>query len=458
MQKSRFLFRLLKRRLPVALAVMAGFAVIGLLVGVARPITYKADAILMASFGQIDEGISQSGVQTDEILSLQVIQQKILTRNRLEEIKGKLNGNPDLDIQDLRDSTSINISGGPALRGPSQPIVVRVSFSHKSPEIAADVANEIAREIASWNKEMRLDISARNLELSLDALNQLSRDVEAKTAEVRSFKLSHSDALPESLAILRTEKELYESQLVQLEEERALIEGRLAGGGSKEASEIESRLQEIQIEYETLASVYTSTHPRLKELSGQMSVLNSRGERLAVRSGLEDEAATQNLHDKLHDIEEKKQDILIEIQSLEESIVKTPVIALDQSRIEGELAKLTADHDEARRIARQARSQHLIEQQYMERRIELVEPAIATNNPNGVSFEIFMSIFAIAGLSLGSVLAVTLEYIDKTIRHPADISKSIGIDVIGSVPFIPSDQENLHSILRNRLAPLVIPT
>src|SRR5690606_37578716 len=120
-------------------------------------------ATLIVETEQIPGDLAETTVRTGAVEQLQIIQQRILTRDRLIEMANKLKiydqtggSGRILDagakISDLRRRIKIVTTGGAAGRGAQQATIVTVSFEAPTPQLAAGVANEVVTQLLEENR------------------------------------------------------------------------------------------------------------------------------------------------------------------------------------------------------------------------------------------------------------------------------------------------------------------
>ena len=149
----KFYMSLFLRRLPYFLVFVALGSAIGFSLASVLPPTYVAQAKLLMEGGQIPSNLATSTVQTDPVETLQVLQQRIMTRGNILEIANRLqiyaaqpNMPADTVVTDFRSRVVINrvpAPQSPGSRSAPASVLVTVSFSAKTSAMAATVANEM---------------------------------------------------------------------------------------------------------------------------------------------------------------------------------------------------------------------------------------------------------------------------------------------------------------------------
>ena len=118
----RFYLALFLRRLPYFLIFTVAGAAVGVALALTLPPTYEAQARLVVESEQIPDELAASTVRTEASEQLQIIEQRILTRDKLLEMANRLNIyadrrteagaplRPDQIVEDLRERIRIRES------------------------------------------------------------------------------------------------------------------------------------------------------------------------------------------------------------------------------------------------------------------------------------------------------------------------------------------------------------
>jgi len=194
-------------------------------------------------------------------------------------------------------------------RGTSR--VIAVSFTSTDAERAASVANMLAEEYISQQRVSKFDSNQDAiawLGREIDQLRGKVSEAEAKVAKYRSdagiFETARESSLDEQqLGQLNAELVRAASARSEAEAKARLINDLLEGPGSIEeaadvlGSPLIQRLREQQAavsrEHAELSATLLPAHPRMRELSAELSDLDSRiaSEARKIARGLENEAA-----------------------------------------------------------------------------------------------------------------------------------------------------------------------
>ncbi|MGB0440778.1 MAG: Wzz/FepE/Etk N-terminal domain-containing protein, partial [Paracoccaceae bacterium] len=170
----KFYLLIFWRRFPYFLILLTLGTAAGIAVSIILPPVYVAQARLVVESEQIPDNLARTTVQTDASEQLQIIQQRIMTRDNLLEMSNRLGiyrgeGRPDKPmtpdeiVSDLRQRVRIRTSGGSVARGQSTATIVNVGFNAPTAQMAASVTNEVVTLILDENIQMRTSASGDTL-------------------------------------------------------------------------------------------------------------------------------------------------------------------------------------------------------------------------------------------------------------------------------------------------------
>ncbi len=235
----RLYLALFLRRLPLFLIVLILGSAAGIALARWLPPVYVAQARLLVESEQIPDQLAASTVQTQAIEQIQIIQQRILTRDVLIEMANRLQiyapvpgldvrrpANPDEVVEDLRERIRINVTGGASTRGgAAQATIVTVSFDAPTATLAAAVTNEVVTLMLREDVTMRTSVARQTLEFFEQEVRRLDQELTRRGAAVLEFKERNRDALPDSLEFRRARLAAEQERLVQIERQETELSG-----------------------------------------------------------------------------------------------------------------------------------------------------------------------------------------------------------------------------------------
>ena len=483
MPDIRFYLSLFFRKIHYFLLFTALGAVIGITLAMVLPPTYWASARLLVESEQIPDELAASTVQTAATEQLQIIEQRILSRANLLEMANRLNiyrpipGQPVLDLRpdekvdDLRRRISIDVSGGNDRRQPDQATIVNVGFSAGSPQLAAQVVNEVVSLILEENVRMRTGVSGQTLEFFERDVDRLDEELSRKGAQILEFQRSNQGALPDSLDFRRSQLAAAQERLIQVEREQVALQERREGlvnlyestgrttlsGSGPETTE-EAQLRRLKEQYATSIAVMSTENPRVRVLQSQIDALEAIvAEQAAERSGQFGvsgemlspyEIQLADLDNQLEFLEARQAQIEGEIADLQETIQATPANTITLQTLQRDYDNIRMQYNQA--VANRARAEtgDVIESLSKGQRITVIEQAIAPEEPSSPDRPKLIVAGIGGGMMIGLGLIALLEFLNNAVRRPVDITSKLDIVPFATLSFIRTEWE----IRRRRMA------
>ncbi|MFV0493396.1 MAG: GumC family protein [Pseudorhodobacter sp.] len=478
-----YYFSLFLRRSHWFILVLLVCTVIG--IGLARmlPTVYGAEARLVVESEQIPDELAASTVQTQATEQLQIIQQRILTRNILVEMANRLsiygdrqaNGEPPLDaadiVEDLRRRIKIEISGSsPAQRrGDPQATIVTVSFEAPTAQLAAAVTNEVVTLILREDVSMRTRVARQTLEFFEQDVEKLDRELSRKSAQIQTFKERNISSLPDSLDFRRSQQAAAQERLTQFERQEALLRDRrdrmiqLQGSAdtsvelpsSTARSPEQQQLQQLKDERISLLAVLSPENPKVRVLEQRIAALEKIVAEQLVGTAVNESGQPMTAFDiQMADLEgqisylvQQKEDARAEIEQLTASIAETPGNAIALATLEREYDAVQDQYNRA--VANKARAEtgDMIEALSKGQRISVIEQAIAPSAPTSPNRPVIAAAGIGGGMLAGLGLIALIELLTVGIRRPVDLVNGLGITPFATLPYLRSEDD----IRRRRL-------
>lgn len=476
----KFYLSLFLRRLPYFLIFVALGAAVGGTLAVVLPPVYRAEATLVVESAQIPGDLAASTVQTAAVEQLQIIQQRILTRDKLIDMANRLEiygprGSiqaaripADEKVADLRNRIEIDTSGGASRRTGPQATFVTVGFSAPRAALSATVVNEVVTMILQENVQMRTTVAGQTLEFFTQEVARLDQELTRIGGQILAFKEQNQDALPDSLDFRRSQLAASQERLLQLQREAAGLKdrrerlvtlyqttGRVDGGVPEQnMTPDQRRLKALRDQLETQLVLLSPQNPKVKMLQAQIAaqeeVVNAQGPQDTGADGRQLTAYEIQLADidgQLNFIEERQQQLRAEMEALQKSIAATPGNANALATMERNYANMQAQYNQAVADRARAETGDMIETLSKGQRISVIEQAIAPREPDSPNRPLLAGAGFGGGVAAGLAFIVLLELLNSAIRRPVDLVNGLGITPFATIPLIRSRGE----VLRRRL-------
>lgn len=188
-------FTLMRRRWRMIVGVTLLLFIAGSAVIMTLPPAYRADVLVVLQPASVNTGASVL-TQPDIRQRLDALREQVESRRTLDEVIKKYDlysnsrGLTQDDIFELvRKSITLKM-------GKSS---FTLMFEHASPQVAADVANDLARHYIDENAKMRRESLANSSNFIASQLARLERDVKHEEAVQLDFRRKHEGSLPEDV-------------------------------------------------------------------------------------------------------------------------------------------------------------------------------------------------------------------------------------------------------------------
>jgi uncharacterized protein involved in exopolysaccharide biosynthesis len=468
----RFYLSLFMRRIHYFLICLAIGSAIGVTFATVLPPVFKASAKLIVESEQIPDELAATTVQTETTEQLQIIQQRILTRDSLLEMANRLRiYDPapgevvkrlpaDEIVEDLRRRIVISTTGGSGRSGPVQATIVQVSFEAPTALMSATVTNEVVTLILQENVEIRTSVAGQTLEYFNEEVSRLDQELATRGADILAFQERNLEALPDSLDFRRSQQSAAQERLSQVERDESILRDRrdrltvlfentgdIGGLNMPLSSQTpeQRQLQGLKDELNTLLAVLSPENPRVKIMQAQVAALE---ETVAaqVASGFQGsltgvpmsafEIQIADLEGQLDFLASQRRTINVAMEALRVSIEATPGNAITLDTLQRDYANLRAQYDKG--VANRARAEtgDTIEALAKGQRISVIEQAVSPREPDRPNRTALAAAGMGGGLFVGLMLIAVLEFMNTAIRRPIDLTSKLGITPFGTVPLI----------------------
>lgn len=473
----KYYLSILWRRSPYIIVVAAIFTSIGLAVAIILPPEYEAQATLLVESPQIPTDMASSTVRTGAAEQLQIIEQRLMTRANLIDIAHRLNVYGDEPmaasaiVSDMRRRTKISRSGR------SNANFVTISFRAPNASLAAETANEFVTLLLQENVALRTDRAGQTLQFFSDEVDRLGREMDAQSSRILEFQRSNSGSLPNNEPSLRAEASSIGNRIDQIdnqvqtlsEQRRRLVDifertGSL-GQEQRAMTPDQQALFNAQRQLDEARLVYAADNPKVKFLESRIALLESRVASAGDGSddGLSPAAKMFNeqlaaMDKQVEDLGSDRTALVASLERVNQRIAEIPANSISLSMLERDYNNIQSQYNTAVSRRAQAATGERIEVLSKGERISVVEPATRPAGPSRPNRPVIAAAGAGVGLAAGFALVFLLEFLNRSIRRPVELSDRLGVTPIGVLPYIRTSRESLtkRTIILAILALLLI--
>jgi uncharacterized protein involved in exopolysaccharide biosynthesis len=197
-------------------------------------------------------------------------------------------------IEKMRDDIGLEMISADVMdprqgRATKATIAFSVSYENRSPELAAQVANEITSLYLSENMESRQREAANSASFLADEANKIGLRITELDKQIAEFKVLHGDTLPEftqlNIQLMnRTEDETrdidtrmraLDQQIVFLDSQLAQIDptSQLYSDSGVRVLSSSDRLKVLRTQYASAKAIYGPTHPDVVRMEQEIQGL-----------------------------------------------------------------------------------------------------------------------------------------------------------------------------------------
>ena len=467
------------RRLPYFMIVAAVISAASIILAVALPPAYVSQMQLIVEAPQISENTAASASAAPSVEQLRVTEQRLMTRANLLDIATRLQVlanqeklNPDEIVQAMRARTKVAIS-----TNSGDPPLMTVSFEAPEAVKAAAVLNEYLTLIQQQDVGARTERATVTLEFFEQEVARLNQLLAAKSAAISSFKTGNIEALPDSLnfrlsqqAVLQERLAQFDRDLMSLKNQRELLvnlfnsTGKVAEARLEALTPEQEQLDTLRTQLNDALAVLSPENPRVKVLKARISQIESVV-RAQPKPMTESRPETGNamldlqlaeIDSRIADLADQKSLVVVEFDKLTDSIEKTPVntVKLDELTLDYENIQLQYN-GAVDRLAKASTGERI---EFMARgqRIAVIEPPGVPNEPAKPKRLLIAGGGSLFGFMAGIGLIVLLEVLNRSIRRPEDLIRTLGISPIATLPYIQTRTEVVLRRGRKLLIALII--
>lgn len=331
-------------------------------------------------------------------------------------------------VQTLLDNLSVN--------GERDTRLIRISFRHTDPDIAASVANGIAtnfREVNFQTKSERFNSASNWLS---DSTRKLKAQVEQAERKLINYSAANNIISLEGKENLTAEKlaKLHE-QVMRAEFDRILKQslheevkqGRIAqlpeAFADPKTAEVRKKLDDLAVEASQLSVKFGANHPKAQEVQNKMATLQEQ---------IKENRST--LAERLKaDYERSVRDEA----SLKVELDRAKSEAVQQNQAAIQYSVLQQDFETAKALYTDfvnKTSQVSIQRAEQFNNVRMIEEAETPGGPVGPNRSQTILLAFVVSLALGVGLAYLMENMNTTVRTVEDVNRFTQLPVLGVIP------------------------
>jgi len=455
---------------------------------------YKSSTLILVEPPSMPKNYVLPNVSNDLQEQIQSITQQITSRTRLLQIIDKQHlyedkHHPltaDSKVEKMQKEISVEL-----VRDPQDNSInaFRVSFTSSDPKIAQRVTSELTSLFINENLNVRQQQSQGTTQFLQSQLNVARTNLAQQDGKVRAFQTAHEGSLPTQEASnlqilaglqsqLQNEQDALNAARQQhvyhqsmIDQYRALdASPRTAGGGPPAGLlAIDKQLETLRSKLTDLRLQYTDNYPEVQDVKVEISRAEKAREQLVASSRMAGTAAGQDkaasadnlanpaLNATLSQFQGQSKADEIEIASREQAIAslksridtyqarlsEEPAVAQQLADLTRGYAQSQSNYDDLLKKVSDSQMATNMEQMQEGERFTMLDPPSLPVKPDSPNRIKMCGMGLAAGLGLGILAIVLLEFLDDRLHSDKDIQKLLPAGVISEIPEIvsPADEK-----------------
>ncbi|MGD0800038.1 MAG: Wzz/FepE/Etk N-terminal domain-containing protein [Terracidiphilus sp.] len=487
---------MLKRRLVLVLTSAVILLGIGLGISYTLPPEYVSKTFVLIEQQKVSEDYVKPVVNEDLGARLASMREQILSRSRIEPIieRFDLYGGNKYTMDDRVDMTRKAIGIDPIPAGPSSRGMpgFNITFKARDAHTAQQVCGEITSLFISANLSAREESAEGTTEFLKQQLADSKRDLDEQEAKLADFERKNIGKLPDqeagnlnTLQALSNQLDATTQSVNRMQQDETMLEAMVAqqapestqadpAKGTSEDS-LDTQLKDAINKQKELEALYTPDHPDIIKIKRRVANLRAeiardQAESANVEPTKTDQSAT-NSHDSPQ-LRQLKTQLRTQKQSLEaarleqarlEKQVRAYEARIEASPlIEEEYKQVTRDHETALQfyhtlLAKMNDSSMAtaLEHRQQGEQFHVMDAPNLPDTPTFPSHTKFAAGGLAAGLGLGLLIALLLEYRDRSLRNESDIWAFTKLPTLAVVSYIDGLDHLSAASARGKLASFI---
>ncbi|MGO9864393.1 MAG: GumC family protein [Terriglobales bacterium] len=494
---------MLRRRLKVILIPALIAPIAGFLVSHAFSPQYTSQATILVESQKVPDSYVPPVITADFTQRVQSLSQQVVSPSRLRPVIKSLGLVPpdgeDKLMADIAANMQLqpvitSMSAGGATVGPpgskkpkpsanQEPVPgFTVNYTDSKADRAQKICNAMTSLIVDENLRSRSEVAKSTTDFLGRQLDDAKRALDEQDAKLADFKKQHMGQLPtdvdnnmKMLMSLDSQLDNTTQTLSRAQQDKAYTESMLAQQvaawksslSSTNPQTLEQNLTQLQGQLLQLQARYTDDYPdviktkadiaevekKLKEVNAAAAKSTDSGDQASASEPPEIRQLRLQIHQYQNVIDQSTADQ----KRLQSQIVIYQARTNMSPAIEEQYKLLTRDNDNAQAFYKDLMAKKSsaglgsnMEIDQEGEQMNIMAPAGLPESPSFPNRPLFAAAGMGAGLGLGFLIAILLEFTDKSIRTEKDAAAATDLPLLISVPWLGGDDDGTNPIPRRR--------
>jgi polysaccharide chain length determinant protein (PEP-CTERM system associated) len=467
---------IVRRRIWIIVVPVLIFPVLAYLGSLMIPNRYTSQTLILVEQQRVPDSYVKPVITEQLNQRLASMREQILSRSRLEPIIEKYGLDKkmrkNLAIEDKLEAIRKAISVTPIVpssEGRAELPGFFISFTWNDPKVAQQVCGEIASMFIAENlQDRKLSVQGTTRFLGTQ-LQSAKQKLDEQDAALAAFKSKFINQLPgrdetnlAMLASLNTQSDAATQAITQAEQQKTYLQGLLAQQvnawkskqveGAGDPEDLQKRRDALEAELLRLQARYTPDHPdvikaqdalaRIDKKMTEASAAMAAG-RPTTRSSVPEPTEIVQLRLSIRQLEDsitskkKAQDrIQQDIRTYQARIQLSPLVEEQYKKLTRDYQTAQTFYEELLTKSRQSEMAGELERQQQGEQFRVFDTPNLPQKPTSPNRLMIVFGGLAAGLVVGGGTAALLEMKDESLRTEQDVSFTLKLPVLASIPIL----------------------
>src|SRR5438270_1789644 len=372
---------------------------------------------------------------------IQLIEQNDLyTRERATEPLSQI-------IEKMRHATSVGALSsdiGQQSGTQNNTVAIAMSFDYSDPAKAQAVLQSFVSKFLTMDSQDVEDQTTLTVRFLQDQATKLQGQISDIEGQLTGLKARNGAALASSGMPPMLDTGSFNAQIAALQNEnRQLIaQSRRPAGGNDALGSAEAALAAAQAQY-------SDTHPDVIAAKERVKQLRQMAGSATPDHTLQEQIAANNA--AIHQLMDQRDATMARANAAVAGSARAPAIMEQAMQLENRATTLRNQYQQISENLLKAQNSARMATEQRAERLSLAEPANLPDRPYSPNRLLLIAAGAAAGLFLGLLLALGIEFVNRPVRSPRQLDQ-LDLPVIGLVPLIKTKPQARNWRLRGFLS------
>lgn len=412
---------------------------VGVTAAFVLPRTYRSTATLLVQSQDLPTTIVDSPTNGAVEQRIARIREQVLSRGDLIQLIEQNDLYPDERrteplskiIEKMRHDTGVGALSsdiGQQSATQNNTIAIAMSFDYPDPAKAQAVLQSFVTKFLNMDSADVEDQASLTVRFLEDQANKLQQQISDVENQITGLKARNGAALASNGAPPLIDTGSFSAQITSLQNEnRQLITASKRGGSG------DSALAQAEAQLAAAQAQYSDSHPDVIAAKERVRELRQMAQGSDDNSTIQQQIAANN--DAIHQLMSQRDASLARANAQLAGSARAPAIEEQAMQLESRATTLRNQYQGISENLLKAQNSARMASEQRAERLTLVEPANLPDHPFSPNRLLLIAGGAAAGLGLGLLLALGLEFMARPVRSPRQVEQ-LGIPVIGIVPMI----------------------